>query len=124
MATWELVDPLDLGRFLGRPVDSDRAETPLRVAAGWLRAATGLEDWSGLVTQGRLPDDLWAWVLELAGFALDNPTSLSERNDGEARRAWEPRRAEILSAAAERYGVGGALQRGPRFAFPAVVPWP
>lgn len=110
-----LVTAGQLRTYLRCEVDEPGAELAIRVASGWLASAVP-GHWPDPV-----PEDLWAWALELASIAYTNPEGLSTRTVDSVTDAWTTtRRAEILAAAARRYGAAG----GPLFAFPAPQPWP
>lgn len=118
-----LVSAEDLELYLQRKVRPGTGDIAIRVAEGWLRSATRLDPWPFPV-----PEDLFSWCIELAAIAHSRPDAVAEVEVGPTSRVWElPRRAEILAAAAARYGAAG---RGPRFAFPLPVryptpsPWP
>ncbi len=113
-----LVSAEDLELFLQRNVKLDTAEVAIRVAEGWLRSATRIAgDWPYPV-----PEDLFSWCIELAALAYDNPTGLSDLTVGPVARTWAvTRRAEILTAAAGRYGSSAA---GPSGSFPPPTPYP
>lgn len=89
----------DLAAFLQQDLDSATAERCRRVAAGWLRSATNLSTWPDPV-----PDDLWAWAVELAALAYGNPGGWASETIGGISISWaKGRREEILAAAAARY---------------------
>jgi hypothetical protein len=108
----DIFDLIDLPSWLQIPqVDTETAIRVRRYANGWLMSATGLASWPAVI-----PDDLWAWAIELAGIAYRNPTSLtSETVDGYTMAADSARKAEILAAAKAAYG--GASS--PLYSFPA-----
>ncbi|HEX6873603.1 MAG TPA: hypothetical protein VF163_21095, partial [Micromonosporaceae bacterium] len=67
----DLFDLADLSSLLRDPeFDTAAATTARRVASGWLRSATKRSDWPDPV-----PDDLWAWAIELAAMVYRNPDS-------------------------------------------------
>lgn len=123
--TTPLPFPSDLGQWFGGRVvvDVPRAETALRMASGWLQSATRISPWPGDV-----PEDLWAWCLELAALAyVNNPRQVTQRQTGGVITAWEPdaraRRAEILDAARSRYNLSGMPASVPQPTSPLVA-WP
>jgi hypothetical protein len=72
----DLFDLIDLPSFLQVPtVDTETATRVRRVASGWLMGATRISTWTAPV-----PDDVWAWALELAAIAFRNPTSNSSES--------------------------------------------
>ena len=111
-----LVGAGELATYLQRPLRSDVETMAIRVAEEWLRSAcTSLTDWPDPV-----PEDLWAWALELAGIAYSNPEGLATRTAGDDTQGWViARKQEILDAAQERYG--GAQPVGH---FPPAPCWP
>lgn len=120
-----LVTPADLGRFLQRAfVDQDSATIAVRVAEGWLRSVIPGTEWPDPV-----PEDLWAWALELASIAYANPETLQSRTVDAVTDQWSVgRRAEILAEASARYGDGfnggGSGSGGARGSFPPPSSWP
>lgn len=111
-----LVSSDELADHMQRPVDAASAFSAIRVAEGWLRGATRLSEWPDPV-----PDDLWAWAVELAAIAYDNPTGLVSQTIGSESYSWAmARKSEITVAARQRYGASDA----PVYAFPPAVPWP
>jgi hypothetical protein len=108
----DIFDLIDLPSWLQIPqVDTETAIRVRRYANGWLMSATGLSSWPAVI-----PDDLWAWAIELAGIAYRNPTGLtSETVDGYSMGADSARKAEILAAAKARYSGAGS----PQYSFPA-----
>lgn len=111
-----LVGPGQLATYLQQPVRADSEEVAIRVAEGSLKGVcTTLAEWPQPV-----PDDLWAWAIELAAMTYSNPEGLATRTVNEDTRNWIlSRRAEILSAARARYG--GAIPMG---GFPIALDWP
>lgn len=107
----DLFELSDLPSWLQIPeVDEQTATRVRRWASGWLMAATGLTQWPDPV-----PDNLWAWGIELAGIAYRNPTGLtSEAIDDYNVSHDRERRAEILAEAKAVFGGAGA----PRYEFP------
>lgn len=62
-----------------------------------------------------VPDDLWAWAIELAAIAFRNPDgAASESLDDHSVTHDRARRAEILKDAKAAYGGG----TGPSYSFP------
>lgn len=107
----DLFDLVDLPSWLQVPqVDEQTAIRVRRYADGWLMAATGLTSWPDPV-----PNNLWAWAIELAGIAFRNPAgATSESIDDYQVSHDRARRAEILAEAKAVFG--GASQ--PQFSFP------
>lgn len=101
----DLFDLVDLPSWLQVPgVDTETATRVRRAANGWLQDATGLTDWPSPV-----PDRLWAWALELAAIAYNNPTSLASEaiDDYQMTVADRLRRREILDLARQAYSTAG-----------------
>jgi len=103
----------DLPSWLQVPsVDTETATRVRRYASGWLQNATQITPWP----PDPVPDDIWAWAIELAGIAFRNPTGVaSESIDDYSRGDDAARRADILKAAAASYGGSGS----PKYSFPA-----
>lgn len=116
MAWPDLFDLDELPSWLQVPsVDTETATRVRRAAGGWLTSATGV---ASNAWPNPIPDDVWAWALELAAIAFRNPAaansaSLDDFNISYGDRA---RRAEILKAAASGYG--GSMV--PLYSFPDV----
>jgi len=92
-------------------VDTETATRVRRYASGWLLSATRLTPWP----PNPVPDDIWAWGIELAGIAFRNPTGYSSESiDDYARGDDAGRRTEILAAARAAYS-GASL---PLYSFP------
>lgn len=108
----DLFDLADLPSYLQvASVDTETATRVRRFASGWLKSATRLADWPSPV-----PDDLWAWGIELAAIAYRNPTSdASESIDDYSFSAADRMlRKSILDAAKAAYGAAGT----PQYSFP------
>jgi hypothetical protein len=120
-----LVTKTELANFLHQTaVNEAPAAMAIRIAEAWLSSVClNMPPWPVPV-----PDDLWAWALELASIAYDNPTNTSSRSTDEDTRTWDTRRRkEILDAAAQRYGDGsGSATEGsaPQGSFPIALDWP
>ncbi len=111
-----LLSPTDLRVHLKVQISDEEALSAIRVASGLLLSATRLSEWPDPV-----PDDLWAWGVELASLVYDNPTGRQSEEAGDVTSSWPVRRrSEILSAAAAVYSVSA----GPSFSFPDASPWP
>lgn len=96
----------------------------IRVAEGWLRSVARIDPWPDQEI-GNVPEDLFAWAVELAAIAYDNPSGLASRTVGDTARAWQlTRRAEILAAAKTAYPGASGSSGGPVGSFPASVPLP
>jgi hypothetical protein len=107
----DLFDLTDLPSWLQVPnVDTETATRVRRYASGWLKTATQLTDWPSPV-----PDDLWAWGIELAGIAFRNPTGNSSQSIDDHSVSFDNgRRQEILDAARAAYSGAGT----PQYFFP------
>lgn len=117
-----ILSSIDLGAWMGRDLDENRATASVRLAEGWLLAATRLDPWPDLNTAG---EDLRAWVMELAALAyLNNPREVTQRQTGGVLTAWTGdalmRREAILHAARARYNRHGL----PQASSPDVNIWP
>lgn len=119
----ELITPQDVANYLQQDVGSFRqewAETAIRIAVGWLRGRCYFEQWP----PSPVPEDLWAWAVELAALVYDNPTLVSSSTVGGQTIAYgavAARRREIL---AEAEGVYPRLSGRPVGEFPAACPLP
>lgn len=109
----DIFDLVDLPSWLQVPeVDTETATRVRRYASGWLMSATGLSTWPTPV-----PDDLWAYAIELAAIAFYNPSGLSSESLDDHNVAYSAeRRKEILAAARASYATGSTQ---PQFSFPA-----
>lgn len=107
----DIFDLGDLPSWLQVPeVDEQTAIRNRRAASGWLMGATGLSSWPDPV-----PDDLWAWAIELAAIAHRNPAAATSESVDDWNVSWDRmRRKEILNAAKAAYGLAGS----PQFSFP------
>jgi hypothetical protein len=109
----DLFDLVDLPSWLQVPsVDTETATRVRRYASGWLKNATQLSVWP----PDPVPDDIWAWAIELAGIAFRYPDGSSQESiDDYSRSLDTARRKEILDAAKAAYnGLAGV----PQFSFP------
>jgi hypothetical protein len=109
----DIFDLVDLPSWLQIPeVDTETATRVRRFASGWLMQATGLSTWPTPV-----PDDLWAYAIELAAIAYYNPSGLSSESLDDHNVAYSAeRRKEILAAAKATYNTGSG---SPQYNFPA-----
>ena len=107
----DIFDLADLPSWLQVPaVDTETATRVRRYADGWLMSATGLSSWPDPV-----PNDLWAWGIELAGIAYRNPTALNSETVSDYTYSQDRAAKEaILAAAKTKYG--GASS--PQYSFP------
>lgn len=100
----------DFASYVQQDVDTASATVARRVAGGWLMSA-------GILTFPTvIPDDLFAWAIELAAIAFRHPDgTATEGIDDYSFSADRQRRKEILDAArASPYSGTG----GPVFSFP------
>lgn len=121
-----MITAAELTRFLRYPADQAISEQDAaqveQVAIGWLSDPTGVEEWTDPV-----PPVIKTWVLELAGIAYENPTSMENDQSLDNSSQWRDRRSQILAAAARwatRTGRGSTTAALPTGGFPAVEPWP
>lgn len=105
----DIFDLIDLPSWLQVPeVDTETATRVRRYASGWLMSATGLTTWPDPV-----PDDLWAYAIELAAIAYFNPSGLSSESLDDHSVAYSAeRRKEILAAAKAAYATGATQPQG------------
>jgi hypothetical protein len=108
----DLFDLIDLPSWLQVPsVDTETATRVRRYASGWLLNATRLSPWP----PNPVPDDIWAWAIELAAIAFRAPDGASSESiDDYSRSNDTARRKEILDAARAAYS-GAAT---PTYSFP------
>ncbi len=108
----DLFDLIDLPPWLQVPaVNAETATRVRRYASGWLLNATRLTPWPPVP----VPDDIWAWAIELAAIALRNPDGASSESlDDYSRSNDTARRKEILDAAKAAYSAAGT----PTYSFP------
>jgi hypothetical protein len=97
----------DLALWLQVPsVDSQTAASVRRAASGWLMRATGVTPWPPDPT---IPDDIWAWAVELAAIAFRNPDGAGSESIDDHSVSWDrQRRLDILREARTAYSTGGA----------------
>lgn len=109
----DIFELADLPSWLQIPaVDTETAIRVRRYANGWLMSATGLSTWPDPV-----PDDLWAWAIELAGIAFRNPTANSSETVSDYTYSMDRAAKEaILAAAKAKYNTGST---SPQYNFPA-----
>jgi hypothetical protein len=112
MPAGDLFELTDLPSWLQVPaVDTETATRVRRWASGWLETATGITTpWPSPV-----PNNLWAWGIELAGIAFRNPDAASSQSIDEYSVSYDrARRKEILDTAARTYsGVNTPLYSFP-----------
>lgn len=108
----DIFDLVDLPSWLQIPeVDTETATRVRRFASGWLMSATGLTSWPTPV-----PDDLWAYAIELAAIAYFNPSGLSSESLDDHNVSYSAeRREQILAAARASYNSGSS---SPQYSFP------
>ena len=108
----DLFDLVDLPSWLQVPsVDTETATRVRHYASGWLLNATRLTSWP----PDPVPDDIWAWAIELAAIAFRWPDGTSSESiDDYSRSADAARRKEILDAARMAYS-GASV---PQYSFP------
>jgi hypothetical protein len=108
----DLFDLADLPSWLQVPeVDTETATRVRRYASGWLLNATGLTPWP----PDPVPDDIWAWALELAAIAFRNPSGAASLAIDDFNVSFDAeRREQILRAAALAHNTSNTAQ----FSFP------
>lgn len=108
--TVDLFSVAEFASYVQQDVDTSSATVARRVASGWLLSATGLGDFPATV-----PDQLFAWGLELAAIAFRNPDGAASEGIDDHNVSWDrARRADILTAARNAYGANA----GPLYSFP------
>ena len=96
---WPLFQPEELQHLLGAAtIDNDRADMAERMAWGWLKPVLGLSQ-----RPDPVPDDVFAWAVELGAIAHENPSGLSAKQLGPANQQFSAeRRREILASMSGR----------------------
>lgn len=118
-----LIEPEDVANFLQQSAGTIRvewADTAIRVATGWLRGRCAFEQWP----PDPVPEDVWAWLVELAALVYDNPTLVSSTTVGGQTVAYGAvalRRKQILD---EAEGVYPRTNGQPSGEFPPACPLP
>lgn len=109
----DLFDLADLPSYLQVPsVDTETATRVRRYASGWLLNATRLSPWP----PAPVPDDIWAWAIELAAIAFRNPAGAASESIDDYNVSYDAeRRQQILDSARAAYSGAGA----PSYSFPA-----
>lgn len=119
----QLFTPTDLSHWLGSPVDDGRGAVVERVVWGWL-----VEVLTATERPSPVPDQLFAWALELGAIAHENPAGLSSKGFGDVTEAYsEERRRALLATIAGSdlgNGVGSAAGTRPRGSFPPAQAYP
>lgn len=113
----------ELSDWLGKPVTAARTTVAERVVWGWLKPVLGTA-----TRPEPVPEELFAWAVELGAIAHENPTGLSGRGIGpfsEQFSGLRDRRENILNDvrqwAAEQ---GTALSGQPIGEFPEPYAYP
>lgn len=123
-----IVTAADLTLFLRYPQDEQITTTAAalaeKVATGWLSEATG-------TFPDPLPSPIYSWLIELAGIAYENPTSMESDTSQDTSSSWVDRRLQILANArqwrADRDAEADAASQVPaksRGCFPPAQAWP
>jgi hypothetical protein len=104
----DLFDLVDLPSWLQVPsVDTETATRVRRYASGWLKNATQLTVWP----PDPVPDDIWAWAIELAAIAFRNPAGASNESIDDYSVGHDTaRRKEILAEARLAYSTASVAQ--------------
>lgn len=112
----------ELSDWLGKPVTEARATVAERVVWGWLQPILGSD-----TRPEPVPDDLWAWAIELGAIAVENPTGLDRKTIGPFTEDYSSeRRAEILDEVRQSPlgGGTGAIGGQPGGEFPEAACYP
>jgi len=114
----ELFSAADLAGYLHTQVDAAQAAVTERVVFGWIKGATNITE-----RPDPVPDDLWAWAVELGALQYSNPEGLRSTVSDNTGSTWaQDRREAILTSIKNAYGTGSAAQ--PSGSFPPAEPWP
>jgi hypothetical protein len=106
----DLFTEAEFASYLREEVANSTTDVVRRIAAGWLKSATGLT-----VLTAPVDDQLFAWGLELAAIAYRNPDGASSETIDDHTVQWDrARRADILQAAQIAYSSTGQ----PSYSFP------
>lgn len=110
----------ELQAWLQYDVEAATYEIGHRVVSGWLMDAA---QWTAVPDP--LPDQVFAWALELGGIAYENPTSQQDDQTDAVRTSWRDRKGQILAEvrafATANPTSGPAMPRG---RFPGAAPYP
>ncbi len=102
----------DLQGLLRDPgFDSAAATIARRMSYGWLKRATGLADWPAPV-----PDDLFAWGIELGAIAYRNPAGAASESIDDYNVSYDAERRAAILADAMAADFSGTSS--PQFSFP------
>jgi hypothetical protein len=118
-----LITPQDVANYLQQDasmVRTEWADSAIRIATGWLRGRCHFEQWP----PDPVPEDVWAWLVELAALVYDNPTLVSSTTVGGQTVAYGAvalRRKQILD---EAEGAYPRLAGRPVGEFPEACPLP
>jgi hypothetical protein len=107
-----LFEHADLEHYLQvSGLDADTVTAVRRYASGWLMDATRVTPWP----PDPVPDDIWAWAIELAAIALRNPAGAASQSIDDYSVSHDAeRRLQILAAAERSYATGAS----PVYSFP------
>lgn len=115
-----------LRRFLRYPADqpihADDAQLAEEVAAGWLSEPIGRDPRE----IENPPPAIVSWMIELAGIAYENPTSMETDTSQDTSSGWRDRRAQILASArawAREQAGNTRTVALPKGSFPPAQPW-
>lgn len=115
MTTPPLFTADDLNGLLGVDVTDVRATAVERVIWGWIKPRLGVDD-----RPDPIPDEVFAWAIELGAIVLENPTAKTQQSNGPFATVFASRsgsatqrRKEILDEiSASLLGAGGLRPRG------------
>lgn len=112
-----ILDPADLGELLRQPnINDASAVQAIRLAEGWLMAATRVTPWP----PDPAPEDLRGWAMELAVMAYTDPQAMTTTSGERDSLVQLQRRQEILDAAHRVYAGEGR----PSGSFPPPAAYP
>jgi len=113
-----LFNELELGDWLRKPVTETRAAMAERVVWGWLKPRLGLSD-----RPSPVPDEVFAWAIELGGIVYENPAGLNARQMGQFQEQFSAeRRDQILDEVAR--STQGTATAQPAGSFPEALDYP
>lgn len=110
----------DLAVPLGRIPTEDQVELADRIVWGWLKGPLGLD----ARPEPPVPEQVFAWAVELGAIYLENPTGLSSYQLGGERFGFSAERRESILAEAAGGGMPSSAAPRPTGDFPPARAYP